>query len=130
MAGAAKFISIKDLLAISNPSQTGMIRIIGRLEKYDIKNSIIWIQDHNTPSLQVAVNSSNIEPFPSKVGVLYQFIGEADYRVIPNSDDSVKCVMLNALVYRCTDGLDLNVYLKSHMARMRDLEQESFNDNI
>ena len=119
----AKFITIPELLAISEPSQAGLLRIIGRLERHDIIHNIVWIQDHQTPSLHVAVEVSNVEPFPFKVGVLYQFIGEADYRDVPDTDVSKKCVLLKALLCRCMDGLDMDIYLRSHEARMADLKR-------
>lgn len=66
----------------------------------------------------MAVATANIEPFPFRVGTLYQFIGEADYRDIPTQD---RCLVLSALVYRNMDGLDIDIYMKSHAARMKDL---------
>lgn len=121
---AAKFITIADLLANSNPSMYGLLRVIGKLESYDIKNSIVWIQDSHTPSLQVAVSVSNIEPVPfaSRLGALYQFIGEVNYRDVPIGEECERCLVMVALAYRCMDGLDMDMYIKSHQARMRDLE--------
>ena len=145
----ARFLNIPDLLASSDPSQEGLLRIIGRLECYDIKHSVLWLQDHRTPSLQVAVDSSSIEPFPFKMGSLYQFIGEVDYRDVPiltsnrsitaqgGDEDTVvpitskemvpdgyqitRCVMMKALLSRCVEGLDMDVYMKAHKIRMRTL---------
>lgn len=129
----AKFITLSELLASSDPAQEGLQRVIGRLEKYDVKNSLIWLQDSHTPSLQVAVNASSIEPFPGKVGLLYQFIGEVDYRDVPTPSDgatptgettptTVKCPVMEALVHRCMDGLDMSMYLQAHEARMNNLK--------
>ena len=171
----ARFLSIPDLLASSDPSQEGLLRIIGRLEAYDIEHSILWLQDHKAPLLQVAVDSSNIQPFPFKQGLLYQFIGEVDYRDIPiaagvskvhipiatvdhrdaptaddntatsdsqetpatdkdkgtiidnmemyapvaTSNQTMRCVVMKALLCRCVDGLDMDVYVRAHEARMR-----------
>lgn len=117
----ARFISIPDLLATSDPTQEGLLRIIGRVEAYNIKHSIIWIQDHLTPSLQVAVDSSNIEPFPFRAATLYQFIGEVNYRDVPTDSGPVRCAVMSALVCRCMDGLNMDVYLRAQEARMRDL---------
>ena len=135
----AKFLSIPDLLSSDDPSQQGLLRIIGRLESYDIKHSILWLHDHNTPSLQVAVECTNIEPFPFKIGLLYQFIGEVDYRDVPDhgcvpendtldftsdrkrKDATTRCAVMKALLYRCVEGLDMGVYMRAHEARMKDL---------
>ena len=195
----ARFMSIPDLLAKSDLSEEGLLRVIGRLEGYDVEHSILWVQDHKTPLLQVAVDSSNIEPFPFKQGLLYQFIGEVDYGSVPvaagftspdqatteatfpgasgrtkvdhiemedvdSSNDypvsaevtigteyedssvtekdqviigdkmevdvpvatgslttkrTVRCVVMKALLCRCVDGLDMDVYLRAHEVRMR-----------
>ncbi len=179
----ARFLSIPDLLASSDPSQEGLLRVIGRLEGYDIEHSILCLQDHTTPSLQVAVDSSNIEPFHFKRGSLYQFIGEVNYRDVPmiigittddwrevpldTGDDKVdapiatdttettnygdvpisdevttisnvemdtaavaianqttRCVVMKALLYRCVNGLNMDVYLKAHEARMKMIWSE------
>ena len=90
----AKFIRLVDLLASSDPAKLGLQRIIGRLEKYDPAHSIIWLQDSHTPSLQVAVDSTNIEPFPFRVGMLYQFIGEVDYRDTPTDHAPIRCPVM------------------------------------
>ena len=116
---AAKLISIPDLLSISDPSQYGLLRVIGRLESYDIKNSIARIQDPQTPSSQVTIGTLNIEPFPSTLGALYQFIGEVNHRDIP---DAGHCLVLAALACRCMDGLDMDIYMRAHRVRMKDLE--------
>lgn len=120
MAGTqpAGFISIPDLLASSIPNEKGLVRVIGRLENHDVNHSMVWIQDYQTPSFQMAVATANIEPFPSRVGTLYQFIGEVNYREIPTQE---RCLVLSALVYRNMDGLDMDIYMKSHEARMKDL---------
>ena len=120
MAGSqpARFISIPDLLATSTPNEMGLVRVIGRLVEHDVNHGIVWIQDYLTPSLQMAVATANIAPFPSKVGTLYQFIGDINYRDIPTRE---RCLVLSALVYRNMDGLDMDIYMKSHAARMKDL---------
>lgn len=124
-ASAAAFISIADLLATSDPSQYGLVRVIGKLERYDIKNSIVWIQDHKMPTLQVAISASNIEPVPfaSRMGTLYQFIGEVKYGDVPTGDgESERGAVMTALAHRCMDGLDMDIYITAHQARMRELK--------
>lgn len=130
----ARFTTFADLLASSDPSQLGLQRIIGRLDKYDSRLGLIWLRDCHAPSLQLAVDSSHLDPSPpavgpGKVGVLYQFIGEVDYRDIPVTDEATgdhtpsRCPVMKALLYRCMDGLDMDLYLRAHEARMKDLEQ-------
>lgn len=122
MEGTARFISIPELLGTSDLCQKGILRVIGRIESYDIKNSLIILQDHSTKSLQIAIDTSNIEPFSPKVGLLYQFIGEGGYRhVSASAREEAKWVVVQALVHRCMDGLNMDVYLKSHEARMKNL---------
>lgn len=124
MDATAKFISIPELLATSDPSQAGILRVIGRVERYDLKHSLVTLQDHTTKSLQIAIDTTNIEPFSPKVGLLYQFIGEAGYRKVPiNEGEEVK-VVVKTLVHRCLDGLNMEVYLRSHEARMKNLSVE------
>ncbi len=122
----AKFMCIPDLLALGDPSQAGMLRVIGKLDRCDIKNDLIWIEDPFNQSLQVAVSSSNIESLPKNPGVLYQFIGEADYRDISTEDGTTtKCLLLKALTCRCMDGLDMTIYLRSQEARMAELQESN-----
>ena len=122
MEKSAKFVAFLDLLASSDPSEKGMLRVIGRVEQYDIRNSLVILQDPSTKSLQIAIDVSNIEPFSPKVGVLHQFIGEADYKDIPTSNENGhKWVVVKALVHRCMDGLNMDAYMKSHHLRMKDL---------
>jgi hypothetical protein len=121
----AKLITFSDLLATSDPSEYGLLRMIGKLETYDIKHSIMWIQDYLTPSLKLAISVSNIEPIPfaSRLGTLYQFIGEVAYRDVPTTcGKSERTVLMTALAFRCMDGVDMGVYVRSHQARMRDLK--------
>jgi len=123
MQPSAQFVGFPNLLAISDPSQNGLIRTIGKVLSYDIQNSLLILQDASTHELQIAIDTSSIEPFSPRVGVLHQFIGEADYRDIPAcSRDRQKWVVLKALAHRCMDGLNMEVYLKSHAVRMKDLD--------
>ena len=113
------------LLASSDPSVEGIIRVIGRVEQYDIRNSLLVLQDPSSQSLQIAIDVANLEPFCPKVGVLHQFIGEADYRDIPIHDkrtDNSKWVVLKALMHRSMDGLNMDMYLKSLEVRMKNLD--------
>ena len=124
---SARFMCFSDLLASNDPSQNGLIRVIGKVESYSIQNSLLTLQDASASgsTLQIAVDTSNIEPFPPKVGVLHQFIGEADYRNISIcGTEEQKWVVLKALAHRCMDGLNMEVYLKSNAVRMIDLGME------
>ena len=121
---AAKFISFSDLLATNDPCEHGLLRVIGRLESYDINHSTMWLQDYQAASLRMAIDVSNIEPIPfaSRLGTLYQFIGEVNYRDIPAGSETERCVVMNALACRCMDGLDMDTYMKAHWTRMRELQ--------
>ena len=122
MEGASEFISITELLATSDLSKKGIIRVIGRIESYNIKHSLIILQAHATKSLQIAIDTTNLEPFSPKVGLLYQFSGEVDYRdVSTKMGEEDKWVVIKALVHRCMDGLNMEVYLRSHEVRMKNL---------
>ena len=129
MEGAARFISIPDLLATSDPSKQGIVRVIGRIESYSIKHSLIILQDYNSKSLLIAVDTSNIEPCSPKVGLLHQFIGEVNYRSIPPNEGGPQWAVVQALVHRCMDGLNMDVYLRSHKVRMKNIEVLSHTDD-
>ena len=110
----AIFISVSDILIRASPDLHGvMTRTIGRLVDYDFKNNLVWIQDPKKSSYEVAVNCSRIVPFTfgGKYGLLYQFIGEADC----NSQD--KPVIIKALLYRCCEGLDIDMYVQAYSTK-------------
>lgn len=119
----ARFVGFPALLASSDPSLEGIVRVIGRVEQYDPSHSMLVLQDPSSQSLQIAIDTTNLEPFCPKVGVLHQFIGEADYRDIPiHGAGGDKWVVVKALVHRCMDGLNMELYLKSLEVRMKNLD--------
>ena len=94
-----------------------MTRAIGRLHTYNILTSRMWIQDEKDPSMYLVIDTSRIEPFSYKEGSLFQFIGELDEEEI----DGKKMLVLRTLLYRCVEGLDMDVYLRAHAARVKEL---------
>ena len=69
------------------------------------------IEDFKT-SQELTVDSQMIEPFPYKQGSFYQFCGELD-----GSKTKSTNIVLKAHVYRCVDGLDMDVYMKALTVR-------------
>ena len=108
----SQFMTIPDILS-GNPAAVhgNMVRTIGLLQQYNVRDSQIWIKDIKS-SLELAVDSSVIEPFPFKQNAVYQFIGELNGRS--------GGIVLRAHVYRCVDSLDLDVYLQAHTLRFRE----------
>lgn len=72
----------------------------------------------------MATDVSSIEPIPFafRPGTLYQFIGEVDYRDMPAGSETERCVVMKALACRCMDGLDMDVYMRAHQTRMKELQ--------
>ncbi len=121
----ARYLAFPSLLASKDPSQEGIIRVIGRVEQYDIRHSLLVLQDPSSQSLQIAVDVSNLEPFRPKIGVLHQFIGEADYKDMHICDEGSgdkKWVIVKALLHRSMDGLNMEMYLKALEVRMKNLD--------
>lgn len=111
----SQFMTISDILSNDPANVHGsMVRTIGLLQRYNVRDSQIWIKDIKS-SLELAVDSSVIEPFPFKQNAVYQFIGELNGR-----SASAKDIVLGAHVYRCVDSLDLDVYLQAHALRFRE----------
>ena len=101
-----------------------MIRTIGRLSECDLGKSLVWIEDPKeaSGSHKVIIDCSRITPFPfqNQLGLLYQFIGEVD-----GSQD--KPVMIKALLYRCCEGLDVDVFTQAYTTRMDTLHSIQYN---
>ena len=111
----SSFMTIPDIQCKDPAELHGkMIRTIGSLQKYEVKRSLIWLKDWKSV-LQLVVDSRVIEPITIKQNSIYQFIGELD-----SSGARSSGVVLKALVYRCMDGLDLDIYMKA--LAMRFLE--------
>lgn len=89
-----------------------MVRVVGRLLRYDVKSSLIWLGHFKVPHLELPIDSSVVEPFPFSRGSLYQFIGEVDAT-------GKKCdgMVVRALAYRCVEGLDMELYSRALRVR-------------
>ena len=111
----ATFIPIATLLHTGGTTSiVGKVyRTIGELQEHNIQKGQLVIKDTNSDSVLV-IDSSLIEPFPFRQRVLYQFIGEA--RIGSDSQ-----IILRAYVYRCVEGLNLDIYKQSHELRSRTL---------
>ena len=110
----AKFLSVSDILNSTSPDIHGvMIRTIGRLFGYDLTTNQVWIQDPKKTSYELGIDCSRIAPFTfgDKCGLLYQFIGEVDC----NNQD--KPTIIKALLYRCCEGLDIDVYVQAYSTK-------------
>ena len=115
MAAPAKFIPISDILFLSGDLHGVMIRTFGTLFKYDPRQNIIWIQDPKKHSDKLSVDCSKISPFPFQEheGLLYQFIGEVDC-------SQPETITVKALLYKCCQGLDADVYIQAYMAIQKE----------
>ena len=111
MAAPAKFMQVSDILSRVPPAGLHgiMIRTFGRLFKYDPRQNLVWIQDPKKSSDILSVDCSKISPFPFQEGLLYQFIGEVEC-------SQREAVIVKALLYRCCQGLDTDVYIQIYMA--------------
>ena len=110
MAAPAKFMPVSDILLQVPPGLHGvMIRTFGRLFEYELSQNLVWIQDTKKPSDIMSIDCSKIAPFPFQEGLLYQFIGEVDC-------SQHEAVIIKALLYRCCQGLDTDIYIQTHMA--------------
>jgi hypothetical protein len=65
------------------------------------------------------VNTKYIEPFPFRAGSLYLFIGEME------KDWERDAISFSPKVYRCVDGLNVQLYHKVREERDQSLLQES-----
>ena len=112
----SRFMTIPDILGGTPADLHGtIVRTIGLLLRYDVSRSQIWIKDV-TSLLELAIDSSMIEPFPFKPNALYQFIGELDGS---GRSGGISGVVLKAHTYRCVDKLDLGVYMQAHALRFQ-----------
>ncbi|KAK7477513.1 hypothetical protein BaRGS_00031198 [Batillaria attramentaria] len=97
------------------------ISVTGRLDEHDVETCQATLVDPKTQK-QLQVDTSLVEPFPAKVGSLFQLIGE----VMDNRDKDGAGLVLQARVVRCVDGLDLVMYeraLSSQREFMRNRVQ-------
>ena len=90
-----------------------MVRTVGRLLRYDTKNSLVWLGHYESPYLELPVNCALVQSFPYSQGALYQFIGEVDGSGRTYSGG----VAVRALAYRCVEGLDMGLYARALAVR-------------
>ena len=86
-----------------------MVRVVGRLLRYETKDSLVWLGHYEPPYLELPVDCSLVQPFPFSQGALFQFIGEVD-------GSGRTCggrLVLRALAHRCLEGLDMTLYRKA-----------------
>ncbi len=106
------FNAIPDILAGRPEEQHGKtVRTIGRLKQYNVKESVMSIEDLRTFA-ELMVDCRIIEPFSFRQGALYQFCGELD-----GSKTKSTNVVLKAHLYRCVEGLDMDIYMKALAVR-------------
>jgi len=80
-----------------------VLRVVGYLHSYTSDN-IIHIEDG---AKFLSVDCTLLQPVRLTKGLLYHFIGEADWR--DNSGE----LILRAQVYRCLEGLDFQNYKRA-----------------
>ena len=102
---SATFIPIATLTHAGENAAGKFFRTIGELHEHDVQKGQLVIKDTDSDATLV-IDSSLIEPFPFRQRILYQFIGE----VRLGTDNQV---ILRAYVYRCVEGLNLELYKKS-----------------
>lgn len=85
-----------------------MVRTVGRLLRYDTKNSLVWLGHYEPPYLELAIDCSLVQPFPYSRGALYQFIGEVD-----GSGRTCSEIAVRALAYRRVERLNMAVYIRA-----------------
>ena len=113
----ASFISVPGIQAAKPEDiHNKMLRTIGRLLRYETKDSIVWLGHYEPPYLELAIDCSLVQPFPYSQGALYQFIGEV------NARGRTHCgVAVRALAYRCVEGLDMSVYTRALAVRNKGM---------
>ena len=107
----ANFMTVSDILLWGKLGlhREKNVRTIGTLSEYEPTRNLVWIQDPDKRSDMLSVDCSNISPFPYQEGSLYQFTGVV--HVHHN-----KVVNMIALLYRCCEGLDADVYIQIYTA--------------
>ncbi|KAJ3693922.1 hypothetical protein LUZ60_009402 [Juncus effusus] len=92
------------------------IRVIGKLESYEIETGIVVISDGG---IKLKIDMQHLRDFNFRTGSLYQFIGELKFGTEHDA-------MLEARVARNVDGRDLNLYEQS-LQFCRKVHAKSFN---
>ena len=89
-----------------------MVRVVGRLLRYETKESLVWLGHYEPPYLELPVDVGLVQPFPFSQGSLFQFIGEVV--VVDGSGRTCRGgPVLRALAHRCVEGLDMTLYRKA-----------------
>ncbi|XP_041469886.1 CST complex subunit TEN1-like [Lytechinus variegatus] len=82
------------------------VRVMGKLTQYDAVKQLAVIQaSERNATHRLHVNTRLIEPFQSRIGSMFQFIGEMPSEIKSESD-----MVLLARVVRCVDGIDVTMY--------------------
>ncbi|KAK6173815.1 hypothetical protein SNE40_017208 [Patella caerulea] len=117
--GKVLFIEeIHEIISMANSSVDGKsVRVTGRLERHNTESSTAVLVDPRS-NKSLLIDTRLIEPFPEKLGSLFQFIGELE-----GVDRSLD-VTLRARVVRCVDGLDLALYNQAIKAQREFLKQD------
>ena len=109
----AAFISVPEIQACKKEDlHDHMVRTVGRLLRYDTKNSLVWLGHYEPPYLELAIDCSLVQPFPYSQGALYQFIGEVD-----GSGRTCSEIAVRALAYRPVERLNMAVYIRALAVR-------------
>lgn len=116
-ATTSKFHKISELNTFSKDDLQGLyVRTIGYLLSHDCVHCTLTIKDGSDV---LRVNTKYIEPFPFRAGSLYLFIGEME------KDWERDAISFSPKVYRCVDGLNVQLYHKVREERDQSLLQES-----
>ncbi|XP_030834078.1 uncharacterized protein LOC115918432 [Strongylocentrotus purpuratus] len=102
-----------DILRLSEIHERGpllmagkSVRVMGKLTRYDAIEQLALItssERNSTHHLQV--NTRLVEPFQSRIGSTFQFIGEMPSEMERDAD-----MVVHARVVRCVDGIDSTMY--------------------
>ena len=92
-----------------------------RLTKYDaVKQVGIITATEKNSSYQLTINTQFIEPFQSRLGSMFQFIGE-----MPSNVTSSEDMVVQARVVRCVDGIDVTMYYNACDVRRKFFESRN-----
>lgn len=113
----AAFITVSEIQSSKKEDiHDRMVRTVGRLLRYDTKNSLVWLGHFEPPYLELAIDCSLVQPFPYSQGALYQFIGEVD-----GSGRTCSGIAVRALAYRLVERLDMALYVRALAIRNSEI---------
>ncbi|WCJ24835.1 CST complex subunit TEN1 [Euphorbia peplus] len=99
-----QLVSLQDLHPSSSLFNHGAsLRVIGKLEEYNVETAIAIIADGNAT---LKIGTQHLRNLSFRIGSVYQFIGEL---VIQPENEAI----LEARVGRNVDGIDLNLYYQT-----------------